>query len=134
MQRTMLKSKIHRARITGANLDYEGSISIDRELIDEANLLVYEQVEVLNINNGARFTTYVIEAPAGSGEIALNGAAARLAVKGDKVIIVSYCRVDEEEARHFLPRLVFVNERNRIKSVKNALDNIVSNREDYHAR
>jgi len=134
MQRTMLKSKIHRARITGANLDYEGSISIDRKLIDEANLLVYEQVEVLNINNGARFTTYVIEAPEGSGEIALNGAAARLAIKGDTVIIVSYCRVEEDEARNFLPRLVYVDEHNHIKSVKNALDNVVLNREDLHAR
>jgi len=134
MLRTMLKSKIHRARVTGANLDYEGSISIDRKLIDEANLLVYEQVEVLNINNGARFSTYVIEAPQGSGEIALNGAAARLAIKGDTVIIVSYCRVDEQEARQFLPRLVFVDEKNRISSIKNAVDNVVSSREDSHAR
>ncbi|MBN1369844.1 MAG: aspartate 1-decarboxylase [Dehalococcoidaceae bacterium] len=134
MQITMLKSKIHRARVTGANLDYEGSISIDRKLVDEANLLVYEQVEVLNINNGARFTTYVIEAPEGSGEISLNGAAARLAIKNDTVIIVSYCRVDEDEARNFLPRLVYVDEHNHIKSVKNVMDNVVSNREDLHAR
>ena len=125
MQRTMLKSKIHRARVTGVNLDYEGSISIDKKLIEQADMLVYEQVEILNINNGARFTTYVIEGPENSGEVAINGAAARLAVKGDTVIIVSYCNVDTEEAGQLMPRLVYVDANNRITHISTAIDNVL---------
>jgi len=110
--RFMLKSKIHRARVTGVNLDYEGSISLDPELLRRADILPYEKVQVLNVNNGARFETYAIEgAP---GEVALNGAAARLASPGDIVIILSYTLAPEEEARRLRPRLVYVDSRNRV--------------------
>jgi aspartate 1-decarboxylase len=112
--RTMLKSKIHRARVTDGNIDYEGSITIDRRLMAAADIIPYEQVHVLNVNNGARFSTYAIEGQEGSGEICLNGAAARLAVKGDLVIILTYTQVPEEEAREYRPRIVHVNERNQI--------------------
>jgi aspartate 1-decarboxylase len=112
--RIMLKSKIHRARVTDANIDYEGSITIDRKLMAAADILPFEQVQVLNINNGARFSTYAIEGEDGSGEICLNGAAARLAVKGDLVIILTYCDVSEEEARDHLPKIVYVDENNTI--------------------
>lgn len=112
--RIMLKSKIHRARVTDANIDYEGSITIDKKLMEEADILPYEQVQVLNINNGARFTTYAIEGEAGSGEICLNGAAARLAVKGDLVIILTYTNVSDEEVHDYKPKLVYVNEKNEI--------------------
>jgi aspartate 1-decarboxylase len=115
--RTMLKSKIHRARITDANLNYEGSITIDETLMEVADILPYEQVHVLDIDNGARFLTYVITGGRGSGEICINGAAARLVSVGDKVIILSYSTVTEEEARHSKPKLVYVNERNVIESV-----------------
>jgi aspartate 1-decarboxylase len=112
--RTMLKSKIHRARVTDANIDYEGSISIDTKLMKAADILPFEQVHVLNINNGARFTTYAIEGGEGTGEICLNGAAARLAVKGDLVIIITYAQVPEEELKNYKPSIVLVNEKNRI--------------------
>jgi aspartate 1-decarboxylase len=116
--RTMLKSKIHRARVTEANIDYEGSISIDRKLMAEADILPYEQVHVLNINNGARFTTYAIEGAAGSGAICLNGAAARLAVKGDIVIILTYTQVPEEQTKNYRPKIVHVNEKNAVLPLK----------------
>ena len=112
--RTMLKSKIHRARVTDANIDYEGSISIDTKLMRAADIIPFEQVHVLNINNGARFTTYAIEGGEGTGEICLNGAAARLAVKGDLVIILTYTQVPEEELKNYSPKLVYVNEKNAI--------------------
>ncbi len=112
--RIMLKSKIHRATVTDGNIDYEGSITIDRKLMAEADILPYEQVQVLNINNGARFSTYAIEGQEGSGEICLNGAAARLAVKGDTVIILSYCHVSDEEAHNITPKLVYVDAKNAI--------------------
>jgi aspartate 1-decarboxylase len=114
--RTMLKSKIHRARVTGADINYEGSISIDTRLMKAADLLPYEQVAVLNINNGARFETYVIEGE--KGEICLNGAAARLAMKGDIVIILSYQSVSEENCEDYHPKLVYVNEQNDITSTR----------------
>jgi len=114
----MLKSKIHRARVTGVNIDYEGSIAIDRKLMEEADILPYEQVQVFNINNGARFSTYAIEGE--SGEIGINGAAARLAARGDTVIILSYCHVDEDEARSFIPKLVYVDAKNCITETKQA--------------
>jgi len=110
---TLMKGKIHRARVTMADLHYEGSISIDRALIDAAGFVVNERVEIYNIDTGARFATYVIEAPRGSGEIGLNGAAARLALAGDKVIIVAYAQMDESEARQFAPKVVVVDEHNR---------------------
>ena len=112
--RTMLKSKIHRATVTEGNINYEGSITIDRKLLREADILPYEQVQVLNINNGARFSTYAIEGKEGNGDICLNGAAARLAVKGDLVIILTYTEVGEEEAINYKPKIVHVNERNEI--------------------
>ena len=112
--RIMLKSKIHRATVTDGNIDYEGSITIDKKLMAAADILPYEQVQVLNINNGARFSTYAIEGKEGSGDICLNGAAARLAVKGDLVIILTYCDVSDEAARHHRPKIVHVNARNAI--------------------
>jgi aspartate 1-decarboxylase len=113
MHITLMKGKIHRARVTEADLHYEGSISIDRTLIDAAGFLINERVDIYNIDTGARFSTYVIEAPAGSGVIGLNGAAARLAMMGDKVIIVAYASFEEAEARQFQPRVVLVDEKNR---------------------
>ena len=112
--RTMLKSKIHRARVTCCNVDYEGSIAIDKALLEEADILPYERVEVLNINNGARFSTYAIEADRGSGVISLNGAAARLVARDDTVIILTYVIIPEEETINYHPRLVYVNSKNRI--------------------
>jgi aspartate 1-decarboxylase len=114
MQVTLMKGKIHRARVTDADLHYEGSISIDRNLIEAAGFLVNERVDIYNIDTGARFSTYVIEAAAGSGTIGLNGAAARLAMVGDKVIIVAYANFENEEARKFQPRVVVVNEKNQV--------------------
>lgn len=117
--RIMLKSKIHRANVTDANIDYEGSITIDRKLMAAADILPYEQVQVLNVNNAARFTTYAIEGE--KGEICLNGAAARLAVKGDIVIILSYYHVEDDEARNFIPKLVYVDAKNVITETKRAV-------------
>jgi aspartate 1-decarboxylase len=120
--RVMLKSKIHRPRVTGANIDYEGSITIDRRLMAEADILPYEQVHVLDVNNGARFTTYAIEGKA--GEICINGAAARLAAKGDTVIILSYTHVNDNEARQFQPKLVYVDENNAMVESRHAGETI----------
>lgn len=120
--RIMLKSKIHRAHVTDANIDYEGSITIDRKLMQAADILPYEQVQVLNVNNGARFATYAIEGEEGSGEICLNGAAARLVVNGDIVIILSYCHVADDEAGNFRPKMVYVDANNTIvKSIEKTL-------------
>ncbi|MCP3460731.1 aspartate 1-decarboxylase [Bradyrhizobium sp. CCGUVB23] len=117
MQITLMKGKIHRASVTEADLHYEGSISVDRTLLDAAGFLVNERVEIYNIETGARFATYVIEAPQGSGIIGLNGAAARLAMPGDKIIIVAYASFDEAEAKTFRPRVVLVDRENRISPV-----------------
>ena len=114
MYRTMLKSKIHRAVLTDANLNYMGSITIDRDLLEAADILPYEQVQVVNNNNGARFETYAIEGEPGSGQICLNGAAARLGQPGDLLIILSYIQVDDQEALAHKPHVVFVDEKNRI--------------------
>ncbi len=113
MQRVMCKSKIHRATVTDANLQYEGSITIDAELLACADIREYERVQVVNINNGARFETYTMRGEPGSGAIVLNGAAARLAQPGDRVIIISYATYDDAELAGFRPRLVFVDEHNR---------------------
>jgi aspartate 1-decarboxylase len=113
---TMMKAKLHRATVTQADLEYEGSISIDRELLDASGILPHEQVDVLNINNGARFTTYAIEAPRGSHTIGVNGAAARLVQAGDKLIVVAYGQLDASEARNYAPNVVLLDEGNRIKS------------------
>ena len=112
--RTMLKSKIPRATVTEGNINYEGSITIDSQLMEAADILPYEQVQVLNINNGVRFSTYTIEGKPGSGEICLNGAAARLAVKGDLVIILTYTDMTDEDARDYKPIIVHVDKNNAI--------------------
>lgn len=119
--RTMLKGKIHRARVTCANLSYEGSIAIDKELLEAADILPYEMVHVLNVNNGQRFTTYAIEGEAGSGVISVNGAAARMVARDDIVIILTYCSVGNEEAKHMHPSLVYVNAKNEIVDQKNKI-------------
>ncbi len=111
----LLRTKIHRATITEANLHYEGSITIDSRLMAEAGILPHEQVHICNIDNGNRFVTYVIEGPAESGAICVNGAAARLASPGDKVIIIAYGQMNADEAKNFRPRVVLVDEKNRIK-------------------
>jgi aspartate 1-decarboxylase len=118
MQRFMLKSKIHRATLTGTDLDYEGSITIDRSLLEAADIVPGEQVHVLNLSNAARIVTYVIEAPAGSGIVLLNGPAARLGMPGDKVVVISYCSVATEEIGSFSPRVVRVDQQNRPLSPK----------------
>ncbi|MFC0634503.1 aspartate 1-decarboxylase [Brevundimonas balnearis] len=112
---TLMKSKLHRAVVTQADLDYEGSIAIDRDLLDAADILPHEQVDVLNITTGARFTTYAIEAPRGSRVIGVNGAAARLVQKNDRVIIVTYGQLPQAEARNYAPTVVLLDDRNDIK-------------------
>jgi aspartate 1-decarboxylase len=114
MRRTLCKSKIHRATVTDANLAYEGSITLDPVLMEAADLLEYEHVHVVDINNGARFETYVIKGADGSGDVVLNGAAARLVQPGDRVIIMSYASYDTAELEGFAPRIVFVDDANRI--------------------
>jgi len=114
MTRFMFKSKIHRARITQADLHYEGSLTIDAELMEAADILEYEKVSVVNINNGERFETYVITGAPGSGVICLNGAAARKGAVDDQVIIISYASLSQEEARAHRPTIVHVDENNRI--------------------
>jgi len=114
MFRTMLKSKLHRATVTQADLNYVGSVTIDEDLMDAADLLAGEQVAIVDINNGSRLETYVIPGPRGSGVIGINGAAARLVHEGDLVIIISYCTVTDAEARTLRPKVVFVDADNRI--------------------
>ena len=115
MERFMLKSKIHGATLTGTELNYKGSITIDRILLERADILPGEQVHVLNLNNGNRFVTYTIAAPKGSGTILLNGPAARLGISGDKVIIISYCQVPDDKAKDLTTKVVFVDEKNKAK-------------------
>lgn len=112
---TMMKAKLHRATVTQADLHYEGSIAIDRDLLDAAGILPHEQVDVLNITTGARLTTYAIEAPRGSRVFGVNGAAARQVQKGDLIIVVSYCQIDAEEARNFNPSVVLLDADNAIR-------------------
>lgn len=114
MRRTMMKSKIHRATVTQANLDYVGSITIDRDLMDAADLLPNEKVQIVDNDNGNRLETYVIEGERGSGVIGLNGAAARLVHPGDTVIIISYAELEDAEAREHDPTVVFVDGQNRV--------------------
>lgn len=115
MTRTLLKSKIHRATVTEANLEYEGSVSIDPALLRAADILPYERVEIWDCTNGARLSTYAIEGEPGSGEVCINGAAAHLVKPLDVVIIASFAQVDEAEARSWKAKRVFVDERNRIR-------------------
>lgn len=116
MQRFMLKSKIHRATLTGTELEYEGSIAIDRTLLEAADMLPGEQVQVLNLSTGARFITYIIAAEADSGTMTLKGPAARLGLAGDELIVLTYCSVNEEEARSHAPKAVYVDKRNRLRA------------------
>ncbi|MFT6077206.1 MAG: aspartate 1-decarboxylase [Myxococcota bacterium] len=109
-----MKAKIHRAKVTEADLHYEGSISIDEDLLDASGIIPHEKVDVLNINNGQRFTTYTIPTKRGGGEIKVNGAAARLVQAGDLVIVVAYCGMDSSEAKGFMPKVVVVDEDNKI--------------------
>jgi aspartate 1-decarboxylase len=119
MQRTLLLAKIHNCTLTGANINYVGSISIDQVLLDKAGILPYEQVQVVNSANGQRFITYAIPAPANSGIIELNGAASRLGMIGDRLIIMTYGQFTLEELKHYSPTVVIVDEKNRMQEVKN---------------
>jgi aspartate 1-decarboxylase len=114
MKRTMLKSKIHRATVTGSDLHYVGSITVDRDLLDAADIREHEQVHVVDVDNGARFETYTISGERGSGEICLNGAAARLVHTGDTIIVISYAEYEEAELDSYEPRVVHVNRENQI--------------------
>jgi aspartate 1-decarboxylase len=115
--RIMLKSKIHRATVTAANMSYEGSITLDTALMEAADILPYEQVQVLDLNNGNRLTTYAIEGARGSGQVVINGAAARLVNEGDLVIVLTYTDVPEAEARSHKPTLIYVDQDNQIVRV-----------------
>jgi aspartate 1-decarboxylase len=117
----MLKSKIHRATVTGAHLDYEGSVAIDQGLMEAAGILPFEKLQIYNVSNGKRFETYAITDERGSGTVCINGAAAHLANSGDVVIIVSYSVLSEDEARRHSPILVYVDEKNRVKKVSSQL-------------
>lgn len=112
---TLMKAKIHRATVTQADLEYEGSIAIDSDLLEESGILPHEQVHVYDVNNGNRFITYAIDAPKGSQTICVNGAAARLVTPGDKVIIVSFAQMSADEARSHRPRVLLVNDQNEVK-------------------
>ncbi len=117
MQLTFLKCKLHRACVTHAELDYEGSCAMDRELMDLAGILPYEQIQIYNVANGERFTTYAIEAARGSRVISINGAAAHKASPGDRVIICAYAALDQVEAAQFKPRLVYLDAQNRVTGI-----------------
>lgn len=118
MKRIVLKSKIHRATVTDRNIDYDGSLTLDGILMREADLIPYEQIQVYNVTNGERFTTYVIKGKDNSGEVIINGAAAKKANIGDKVIIVAYATMDEGEMDFFIPRVLLMDDANRIKSAE----------------
>jgi aspartate 1-decarboxylase len=117
MQRTMLKSKIHRGTVTGSDLHYVGSITVDPELLDAADIREFEQVAVVDVDNGARFETYTIAGKRGSGELQVNGAAARLVHNGDTIIVISYAAYDPDELEHYAPRVVHVDSANHILAV-----------------
>lgn len=121
MQRTLLKAKLHHARVTHSELEYEGSCAIDGHLLDSAGILEYEQIEIYNVNNGERFTTYAIRAEHNSGIISVNGAAAHKASPGDRIIICSYAVFEQGELASFKPRLVYLGEDNHIKRIGNAI-------------
>jgi aspartate 1-decarboxylase len=122
MQRIFLKSKIHRAVVTQAELNYEGSLTIDLDLMETAEMLELEKVSVVNINNGERFETYIIPGERGSGIICLNGAAARKAAIGDKLIIMTYCNLENDEIKSHKPKIVFVDENNKIKQISEKIE------------
>jgi len=126
MQRTMLKSKIHRATITGSDLNYVGSITIDPDLLEAADILAHEQVHVVDVNNGARFETYTIEGVRGSGVIQVNGAAARLVHSGDTIIVISYADYSREDLEAYAPVVVHVDRSNAIIQVDDAVDQLLT--------
>ena len=126
MNRTMLKSKIHRCRITGSDLNYVGSITIDADLLEAADILEHEQVHVVDVDNGARFETYTIAGARGSGEIKVNGAAARLVHAGDTVIVISYAAYDRDDLESYEPKVVHVNADNQIVTVDDAVAELLS--------
>lgn len=117
MTREMFKAKIHRATVTMAELYYEGSITVDKKLLEAADIIPYEKVQVVNLNNGNRLETYALEGEAGSGVICLNGPAARLGTVGDEVIIITYSQMDENEAKKHKPKIVLVDKQNRIRQI-----------------
>ena len=116
---TMLKAKIHRATVTQAELDYVGSITVDMDLLEQAGILEYEKVQIVDVNNGSRFETYTIAEERGSGVMCLNGAAARMVQTGDKIILMAYAQVTPEEASELRPTVLFVNEKNKVTKVTN---------------
>jgi aspartate 1-decarboxylase len=126
VQRTMLKSKIHRATVTDCDLHYVGSITIDPDLLEAADMLGYEQVAVVDVDNGARFETYTIPGERGSGEMKVNGAAARLVHRGDTIIVISYAQYDEADLRNYEPRVVHVNADNEILAVDGRVDALLA--------
>ena len=126
MNRTMLKSKIHRCRITGSDLNYVGSITIDADLLDAADILEHEQVHVVDVDNGARFETYTIAGARGSGEVKVNGAAARLVHSGDTIIVISYASYDADDLESYEPKVVHVNAGNEIVTVDDAVAELLS--------
>jgi aspartate 1-decarboxylase len=126
MQRQMLKSKIHRATVTASDLHYVGSITVDPELLEAADILEHEQVAVVDVNNGARFETYTIAGERGSGEIKVNGAAARLVHHGDTIIVISYAQYDRVEMEHYEPRVFHVDAHNRIVTVDREVATLLS--------
>ena len=126
MRRTMLKSKVHRATVTGSDLNYVGSITVDADLLDAADIREHEQVHVLDIDNGARFETYTITGRRGSGEVQVNGAAARLVHSGDKVIVVSYAGYEEAELESYEPKVVHVNASNEIVTIDDSVAELLS--------
>ena len=131
MQIRLLKGKIHRATVTGADLNYEGSIEIDSALMDAAGIIPFEQVDIWNLTNGERFSTYALAAPKGSGTVGLNGAAARKVQVGDEIIIASFALMSEKQAAHWQPHVVFVDQRNRLK-VGTALAHGLAKKESLH--
>jgi aspartate 1-decarboxylase len=126
MNRTMLKSKIHRCRITGSDLNYVGSITVDADLLDAADILEHEQVHVVDVDNGARFETYTIAGARGTGEIKVNGAAARLVHSGDTIIVISYASYDRDDLESYEPKVVHVNAENEIVTVDDAVAELLS--------
>ena len=120
--RYFLKSKIHQAVVTQAELYYEGSLTVDLDLMDLAEMMVYEKVTVVNINNGERFETYLIPGERGTGVICLNGAAARKASVGDRIIIMTYCHLNESEVDAFLPKVILLDEKNKVKKISNIIE------------
>jgi aspartate 1-decarboxylase len=127
MQRTLLSAKLHNCTLTGANLDYVGSISIDQHLLEAAGILTYEQVQVVNVNNGERLITYAIPAPAHSGTVELNGAAARLGAKGDRVIIMTYAQFSTQELASYEPIVVLMDAHNCITEIRHSVSDEVKN-------